>query len=859
MRYLSLRNILICIVLIVIGGIGLISHSNKNTSSAVNKNGNVRDLSDSYQAKEEISIALSKLQQGEEAAIIGRNDGTGNKVALTFDGMADSGTTEGILTQLKKYSAKGTFFLEGMNAAENPKVVNEIVHNGQKIGNYGYVGIAHLEKVSNEKMVTELVKTQKVLTVLTDVAPNIGKAPQTVYTQDVLRCEKASGLAYVVQTSLQVPLNEINSQDAADSFVQKVRAGEILSFALGIPADIHQEKGKSDDRPAMDKQPGLKELANSSEKIDLPKSIGYVLTALQKTGFETVYVDSFAIDDKKQTTASIWNVALNMIQNIFACPVAYAENSHKKYMGLNGRIVCTTERAVPFSFTGLGKENSVHNVLAALKATDSRGTFFVTDKEIKKHKALLKEIIAQKNEVGIAILPKAGDGYNQVKSSIEGTRNLLQKELGVSTNLVRQFSGAVLPDTLRAIDDENCIYIDSRVNVVQNRHKDAQNADEVMKDIFGAKAYAVGRGWIIQIRMDYYKNEQLAADMILSLKRKKIDNIAYVSYTDSPANNQKNDSAYAIKPVGSVLYNDKYTWSYPVTSDRMLPAAVLKKPNFDTNKEKVYLQELKKRYIGSGWVNEYNRMLGFSAGEMRAADKSGRVHTHDNAVFFTFDDWGTDVSVNRLLYVFRKHNVRSNFCVLTHNVIHNPNLLRAIAVEGHDICAHTNDHEPMAVRLKDRLKQVPTQTSEQMYADYDECYKRLMLIAGDVAYNGKPVVSKIFRPPTLAVSRAGTKALFDLGYQYVVNGSANIEDYSAESLATMINRIKDAIYTDHKVRKGAVLVMHMSDNSKYTALALDALLTENEKKPLDDPSRFICGRLSDYLTENYDQGASFRY
>jgi len=55
------------------------------------------------------------------------------------------------------------------------------------------------------------------------------------------------------------------------------------------------------------------------------------------------------------------------------------------------------------------------------------------------------------------------------------------------------------------------------------------------------------------------------------------------------------------------------------------------------------------------------------------------------------------------------------------------------------------------------------------------------------------------------------------------------------------------------------LVMHMSDTSKFTALALDLVLTANEKRAYDDPARFTVGRLSDYLVPGYDQSQPFAY
>lgn len=63
--------------------------------------------------------------------------------------------------------------------------------------------------------------------------------------------------------------------------------------------------------------------------------------------------------------------------------------------------------------------------------------------------------------------------------------------------------------------------------------------------------------------------------------------------------------------------------------------------------------------------------------------------------FLTFDDWGTDQSINKLLYVLKKHRVKATFFVLTQNVQNNPNLLRIIAEDGHEVASHSDSHTPL--------------------------------------------------------------------------------------------------------------------------------------------------------------------
>ena len=916
---LSWKKIVAIVVLIFAGVFGYLWHTNYFVQKEVTDYNRLRDLSRAYDATKEIREAKAKLGENITPALVIKSGPTDKRqIALTFDGLADTATTDRILDLLTKYKDKGTFFAEGINVAANPKIVTAIIQGGQKVGNYTYVGMGKMDKLPVDKAFYELCTAQKVLKITTDFTPKVFKSANTEYTAQLLKEIKAAGLDYAVQSSHFIDAKSITDQNAANAFVAGLKPGAIISMQLGIPGEIKKERGKTDERPAIDKQPGLEALPAPGRQGNAADALEKVLIALQAQKYELVFVADFAPSATAvpaAKTAGLWQQAKDFVVANLSMSTAYAApvkrtkankttkvtqdtanavkeatkdvvRDPKDVQGYKAgelgkvapetpafvktapvvsnvgakeeKMLYTVDRVVPFTFTGLEKPNSVHNVLQALRDTGSTGTFFVTEQEIKRYSSLISDILADGNEVGIAVRPRASEDYDKIRATIVNTHNMLLNNFGVDTTLVKQFSGPVRDETKQAIEDLGYRLIGATVNVVQTRHKSAKTSAEVMKDIFGPKVYSVGRGWIVQIRMDFYDNEELAADMLRAIKKNKIDNIAYRSYHDTPETNPNNDSAYTIKTVGAVLSDKETAWTYPVPANTILPSMEMS-PVVSGTSNKDFMKELKKRYIGFKWVNEDDRMLGFSNSEAEELDETGRIHTNDPVIFFTFDDWGTDVSINRLLYVFQKHNVKGNFFVLTHNVIHNPNLLRAIAMGGHDICAHSNAHKPMAVRRNGSSKQYPTQTPEEILADGKECYSRLLSITGDIDYDGQPVLTKFYRAPTLAISKDGLKALFNDGYEYFVAGAASTEDYSAPSLKVMLNRLTDVIFLHGKVRKGSVIVMHMSDTSKFTALALDMVLTANEQRADGDPAKFMVGRLSDYLVPGYDQSQPFTY
>ena len=110
-----------------------------------------------------------------------------------------------------------------------------------------------------------------------------------------------------------------------------------------------------------------------------------------------------------------------------------------------------------------------------------------------------------------------------------------------------------------------------------------------------------------------------------------------------------------------------------------------------------------------------------------------------------------------------------------------------------------------------------------------------------------------FRPPTLAISENGAKALFNTGYTYLVSGYESTEDYAAHSLSQLVGAIKQESIRLGKGPQGSIIIMHMSGTARFTPQALDIVLTQNELLREDDPRKFKVGYLTDYLVPGYDQ------
>ena len=102
------------------------------------------------------------------------------------------------------------------------------------------------------------------------------------------------------------------------------------------------------------------------------------------------------------------------------------------------------------------------------------------------------------------------------------------------------------------------------------------------------------------------------------------------------------------------------------------------------------------------------------------------------------------------------------------------------------------------------------------------------------------------RPPTLAVSKKGLEAIFDAGATGAISGDFSTHDYEAKSVAEVVEKMKNGIVMSNDeikvIQNGSIIVMHMSDEAKYTAEALDEVI------PYYLAKGYHFARISDYLS-----------
>ncbi|MDD3410585.1 MAG: polysaccharide deacetylase family protein, partial [Eubacteriales bacterium] len=478
--------------------------------------------------------------------------------------------------------------------------------------------------------------------------------------------------------------------------------------------------------------------------------------------------------------------------------------------------VYTTEEAVGYTFTGLGNDVELMNLLSSLKALSAKCVFFVSPAEIEGSEGSIRQIQQAGHDLGLCVNAADYASADKLLETLLEARDALQKNYGCTdVSLVSQSYGAPGDLLKEAASAGGFTLVSYTIDAVRSSDQRATDASAVIAALFGNDTSKLQRGMIIHFQMNQYsQSNTLLGELARTLSAQR--------------------SLYALHSVADMLANRDLTYSYPLTEGQILPQ--LYNRIHPGQLSGSVIQAIQQRYIGTDWVDSKKMLPGFTSEEIKTLDKTGIIKNNSNQVFLTFDDWGSDEAINDILKVLKAHNAKATFFVRTGNVHYNPNLLRAIAMEGHAIASHTDSHFALSNDTTGAGKVFSSLTTAQVAAlqtDLVKSWEVLQSIVGDIIVDGKPALTLLFRPPTLAVSKEGLQTVLDCGFTYSVSGFYSSQDYKAKSPEKLASGLAS------NTKSGSILVMHMSDNSVYTADALELYLTKMELRPVSKQYRFV--------------------
>ena len=852
---------IIIIILFVISAIGFYIYRNyeidsSSESISINKK-------DKYDELYETNKAIKKFNINKKAKVIKDVDTKSNIIALTFEGIKNRETTEEILDLLDLYDVKATFFITGVEAAEDSSIVQMIKDDGHDIGSGTLSGTKDMQNLTKEELITDFSSANNVLKEITKNNIRLLKCNSTVYSNELLASAYATGNKYVVSPNYYLSYQSFKDYEQVNGYVKKLSKGDIVSIKIdGVLDEFEYNNSTTEEKPAIDKQASIDEteIDDYGYEITIVDIVEWLLESITEKGITPVQVKKLPIIDKTIDTKEqeeVTKPTINYIINNYIKEekkeinieekkeeeVSFSEINLKELIEKNkgnfSPIVSkffTTQESLSYTFRGISNERVLDNVLTSLNKYNAKGTFYVTREEIKNYPNRIEKIIKAGHEIangGVTTSSKIlSKTTEEICKEIYEVDKLL-KEKGISANSYMAgygYSNSNIQEAVSTIRQINGLgnyeLITYTKAPIMEKYKN-MNPSDIVSDYFDVNSYvSLSKGEIVYFRLDsdIFKDENKISNIIETLTDKYVKNGYAYKYNGSTSSYDLvqiplNYNVVPIKNIQNTIENTMNYGRYNVLSN-------FKQLEKVSNDKAIAL--IKSNYIGN--VNA--PLYGFTNDEIVDIDTTGTINTNgENVIFFTFDDWGGDPIINGILDVLNKHNVKASFFAIARYFDvdgglsnSNPNLLRTIALNGHDIGSHSYSHE------------ILSDSKDQLEWSLTESYNSMAKVIGDL-----DSLTQYFRPPTLYVDKAGLSTVFESGYKYSISGNISTHDYESNSSDKIVNTIESNLVDG----VGNVIVMHMNNKSYYTAEALDKFLTNNENGVYG--KKYKIAKLSDYL------------
>lgn len=803
-----------------------------------------------YDASVEINQALNILNSSKKAQVITNINTSSNIVALSFERLSNKDTMDKIIHTLDEYGIKATFFVPGIKAAEDSSIVKMIQKSGHDIGSGTLSGTKAMEKLSQKELVTDFCSTNKILKSITGEDPVLLKCNSTVYNDNILTAAYASGNKYVVNSNHYLSYQSFKKYDQVYGYVNNLEKGTIISIKLeGVLDSFEYGEKKVEEKPAIDKQAGINEEKDKEgQEVNIIQIVEWLLKSIDEQNKAVVKLSELpnapkdnkarknekSLNNKniKNTTAGN-NQAKNDIDLINFKELI--EKNNKRLAPVISEFY-TTQKSLAYTFRALNNEASLEKVLEILENLNAKGTFFVTKEEILNYPDRINKILSKGHEIGNGGITTSSNLLN--KSTEEICKEIyevdkLLKEKGIITNAYMPgygYTDTEIQEALSSITNipsfENYeLFTYSKAPII-NKYKD-MNAEEIVSSYLNINSYvSLKKGEIVYFRLDsdLFKNDTVIANIIEILTKNYVQKGYVYKYNEKLqlydlSQKLLGYSVVTLSNLQKTIEISSQLGRYNIISN---PVTMRKRTYEDA------LRMMKTNYIG----NENVDLSDFNEEEKLSIDRIGTIDTKgENVIFFTFDDWGGDPIINEILDVLNKHKVKAGFFTISKytdinggisNI--NPNLLRTIALNGHDIGSHNYNHELLNT------------SREELEVSLIKSYDVMANIIGDL-----DSLRPYFRPPTLLLRREGLEAVFESGFKYSISGNITTHDYERASAQQIVKFIEEGLVKG----RGNIVVMHMNNQSYYTAEALDLFLTNNEKGVYGE--KYRVAKLSDYL------------
>ncbi|MFB9277296.1 polysaccharide deacetylase family protein [Cohnella cellulosilytica] len=419
----------------------------------------------------------------------------------------------------------------------------------------------------------------------------------------------------------------------------------------------------------------------------------------------------------------------------------------EKYSGPMSKVlpfVYTAKKELSLTFNGMSDDVTMDKLLDELDKYGITATFFLPGMRVAEEPDIAKKIIARGHEIENNTLNRLDMSkldYGQVDKEIRLSNEIIERETGIVPRYVRTRSGDYTDDIRLA-----AAHNEMEAVVVYSLFLHNWQAESDQEKELYIRKY-ITRGGIISI--DVEENSSLIEDIAFAAKAAE-----EVGYSFIPLGQLIADGGER-KPLEQIEGYD----------------AVRVNPDYENAK--------------------YNLIY--------------NVVTDEKKIALTFDDWGTDYTVTKILDTLARFNIKATFFLRAKGTEGNPNLARAMIEEGHDVANHTYTH-PV----------ITTLTPEQLQKDVVKAHQVIT-----EAIQQKPTM--LFRPPTGEIDDKSAKIVSAIGFPNIALYDVTTFDWDASNSAKdIVNKVME------KTDKGSIILLHMLDDI-HTVEALPTVIERLQK------------------------------
>ncbi|QHT58992.1 polysaccharide deacetylase family protein [Paenibacillus lycopersici] len=404
-------------------------------------------------------------------------------------------------------------------------------------------------------------------------------------------------------------------------------------------------------------------------------------------------------------------------------------------------MVYTTKRELALTFNGMADKAAMKRLLDQLDTYKIKATFFLPGMRVAEEPDIAKLILARGHEIESNTLNRLDMKklpYEQIVNEIKLSRDVIQKKTGVKPVYVRTMLGDYTDNVRLAAAQQGMEAVIGASLFLHNW----ENETPLQKSNYIRKY--INRGGIIAL--DTQENKIIAESVKLIAEGAKNVGYQFVRLDKLMRDGGKRRPLEQIPGWNAARINTNYA------------------------------------------AATYNVMY-------------NKQDDPKKEVVLSFDDWGTDYTITKLLDVLAAYKVKASFFLRADGVEKNPNLARAIAEGGHDVGNHTYSH-PV----------ITTITPAQIQQEIVKAHKIIT-----EAIQQQPTM--LFRPPTGVVDESTLKVVGATGYRNIANFDVDPVDFNrSRTSAQILQTVKE------DTKNGSVVLLHMLDDTQ-TIQALPSIIT----------------------------------